>query len=589
MKDFLKYTLASFVGILLFTVVVVGLTLMSVVGMIASSGSTSSVKDKSVLVLDLSGLMQEQATDDISFLLGKSSAPGLQETLSAIKKAKDNDKIKGIYMECGDFYSDVAQMQEIRNQLMDFKKSKKWIVAYGENYSTSAYYLASVADKIYLNPDGVVDWHGMAFSMRFVRDLYAKVGIKYVPIKCGKYKSATEIYTEDKMSDPSREQTTRMLNVLWGTICHDVSRSRGISVAKLNQYADSLYTFQSSKTLKKVKFVDALIYNDEVKDQVKDLLKIDKDEPINQVTVADMQHAPEKTDGGKIATYYLYGEISSNITPAMLLQSQHLIMADDVCKDLAKLADDDDVKAVVLRVNSPGGSAYDSEQIWHAIELLKKKKPVVVSMGGAAASGGYYISSGANYIFAEPTTITGSIGIFGILKDQSNLYTQKLGMKYDVVKSNRNADIGGTGLLPFTPEQLSLLQASVNRGYIKFKNRVSKGRHMTMAQVENVAQGHVFMGCDALKLKLVDELGGMNQAVAKAAKLAKLDTYYTAVYPEPKSVFEQVFDQTQQNGNRLDEQMHLVLGDYYEPLMQLRQLETMAPIQARLPYFWNIN
>ena len=300
-----------------------------------------------------------------------------------------------------------------------------------------------------------------------------------------------------------------------------------------------------------------------------------------------MQNVKQKYNGEKIAVYYAYGDIVDAPAEGMLMGGGHQIVGNEVNKDLQQLADDDDVKAVVLRVNSPGGSAYASEQIWHQIELLKAKKPVVVSMGGYAASGGYYISSGSNYIFAEPTTLTGSIGIFGVFPDRSQLMTQKLGLKFDEVKTNRNAAFG-SGARPFNSEELGYLQNYINQGYELFRKRVADGRKMSVEEVEANAQGHVFTGEDALKLKLVDELGGLDKAIAKAAQLAKLDEYYTAAYPAQPSLLDQLLS-TAKGGNYLDDQMRLTLGSYYEPFMLLRETNQMSPVQARLPYFLNIH
>ena len=428
MKDFFKYVLATIVGIVILFVVMAILGAMSLVGMVASGEATKNVSDNSVLVVNLSGTMEEQAGDNTlnQFLGSAASSMGLQETLEAIQKAKENDNVKGIYIEAGSFSADYASLQEVRNALLDFKKSGKWIVAYGDIYTQATYYLCSVADKVWMNPSGEIDWHGMASQPIFVKDLLAKVGIKMQVIKVGKYKSATEMYTEDHMSDANREQTQAYINSIWKQITNDVSSSRKISVDSLNAYADRLVMFEGAEAQKKYKLVDALLYHDQVKAEVKKLLKLDDDKSINQLSISDMQTVKRKKDGEQVAVYYAYGDIVDSPTQGMLMGGGHQIVANDVNNDLQSLADDDNVKAVVIRVNSPGGSAYASEQLWHQIEVLKQKKPVVVSMGGYAASGGYYMSSGANYIFAEPTTLTGSIGIFGTIPDRSELMTKKL-------------------------------------------------------------------------------------------------------------------------------------------------------------------
>jgi protease-4 len=511
---------------------------------------------------------------------------GLEETLSAIKKAKENEKIKGIYIEAGAFSSDFASAQELRNTLLDFKKSGKWIIAYGDTYTQGTYYLASVANKVYLNPQGELDWHGLGSQPMFVKDLLAKFGVKMQVIKVGRYKSATEMFTEDKMSDSNREQTQVYINGLWGNMCKGVSESRKISVDTLNAYADRMIMFESQKQLLKYKLIDGLLYTDQVKAEIKKLLKIDKDETINQLSVDDMINVKEDDNGDQIAVYYAYGDIVDNPVTGTLLGGGHQIVAKDVCKDLEELMNDDDVKAVVVRVNSGGGSAYASEQIWHQITELKAKKPVVISMGGKAASGGYYMSCNANWIVAEPTTLTGSIGIFGMIPDRSQLLTQKLGIKFDEVKTNKNSTMGSSAR-PMNEEEIGYLQNYIIRGYSLFRQRVADGRKLQVNDVEKIAQGHVFLGQDAMKIKLVDQLGGLDVAVAKAAKLAKMKEYYTCIYPEQADWLSQLMSGSS-NSNYLDDQMRATMGEYYEPFMLLKQMNQLDAIQARIPFFLNI-
>lgn len=588
MKDFFKYVLATIVGIVILGLILLIMGAMSLVGMVASGEATKSVSDNSVLVMNLSGTMEEQAGDNTmtQFLGSAAGSMGLHETLEAISKAKDNDNVKGIYMEAGSFSADYASLQEVRNALLDFKKSGKWIVAYGDTYTQGTYYLCSVADKVWLNPRGNVDWHGIASEPMFVKDLLGKVGIKMQVVKVGKYKSATEMYTEDHMSDANREQTQAYIDGIWRNVVKAVSDSRKITVDSLNAYADRLVMFEGSESLKKLKLVDALLYHDQVKAEVKKLLELDEDKDIRQVSIAEMQNVKQKRDGEKIAVYYAFGDIVDTPAEGLIMGGGHQIVSNEVSKDLEALADDDNVKAVVIRVNSPGGSAYASEQIWHQVELLKAKKPVVVSMGGYAASGGYYISCGSNYIFAEPTTLTGSIGIFGVFPDRSQLMTQKLGLKFDEVKTNRNSAFGASSRA-FNAEELGYLQTYINNGYSLFRKRVADGRKLTIDQVEAIAQGHVFTGEDALKIKLVDEIGGLDKAVAKAAQLAKVDEYYTAAYPTQPSILDQLLNQAK-GGNYLDAQMRVALGEYYKPFMLMREASSIDPVQARLPYYLNI-
>lgn len=582
----MKYTLATVVGIFLFTIIMGIFMIISIVGMVASGDQTAVVKDNSVLVLDLSGMMEERVEDNIiAQLKGQASgATGLDVTLSAIKKAQVNDKIKGIYIEAGAFAPDsYASMQAIRNALADFKKSGKWIVAYGDSYTQGAYYVASIADKVYLNPQGIIDWHGIASQHVFLKDVMEKFGVKMQVSKVGAYKSATETFTGDKMSDADREQTEAYINGIWQNVTQAVSASRKVSIATLNSYADSLITFAAPEDYIKMHMADQLLYTDQVKAEIKKRLGIKEDKKINQLSVSDMEGVATVNNGGEeIAVYYAYGDIVDGAEGG-LMASTHQINAQVVCKDLEDLMNDDDVKAVVLRINSGGGSAYASEQIWHQVSELKKKKPIVVSMGGMAASGGYYISAPANWIVAEPTTLTGSIGIFGMFPDMSGLLTQKLGVKFDEAKTNKNSSFGSIAR-PFNAEEMGILQQYIDRGYNLFRKRVADGRKITTEQVEAIAQGRVWLGQDAMKIKLVDQLGGLDQAVAKAAALAKLKDYHITSYPEPADWTMQLIEKLQ-GSSYLDEQMRLTLGDYYSLFTTMRTMNQQAAIQARVPYY----
>ena len=590
MKDFLKYVLATVTGIILLTVVMGILATISLVGVAASSASSTKVEENSVFVLNLTGVTEERSQDDPSSLLfgDDDMSLGLDEIIDAIHKAKDNEDIKGIYIEAGVFGADSpASLHAIREALLDFKKSGKWIVTYGDSYTQSTYYLCSVADKIFLNPQGMVDWHGLAAQPYFLKDMLAKFGVKYQLAKVGKYKSAPETMTADKMSEPNREQVTAYMTGIWKVMLDDVSKSRKISVDSLNAYADRFLAFSDQQQLIKMKMVDKLMYTDEVKGEIKKLLKLDKDKTINQLTLSDMKNVKGKKDEGEqVAVYYAFGEIVDS-EEGSLLSSGQSIVANKVCKDLEKLMEDEDVKAVVLRVNSPGGSAYASEQIWHSVSQLKSKKPVVVSMGGYAASGGYYISCPANYIYAEPTTITGSIGIFGMFPDFSGLLTEKLGVKFDEVKTNKNAGFG-TMARPFNAEELAMLDQYIGRGYELFRKRVADGRHQKVEAIEEVAQGRVWLGNDALKIKLVDAIGSLDDAIVKAAKLAKLEEYHATSYPAPAGWFESLLDKATNKGNYLDEQVREAMGDYYDAFVYLKNINHQSAIQARLPYFIEI-
>ena len=590
MKDFFKYTAATVVGIIVFTIVCVALSVMSIVGMVASASATQAVEKNSVLVLKLNGSIDEQGTDNtIGKLTGNyTPSTGLNDILSAIKKAKEEENIKGIYIDAGILSTDYATLQEIRSALEKFRKSGKKIIAYADTYSQGSYYLASVADKIYLNPIGMVDWHGIGAQPVFYKNMLAKFGVKFQVVKVGTFKSATETYTEEHMSDANRLQTKMFLDGTWKQVCNAVSKSRGISVDSLNRYADELLMFQSAESLVKRKMVDGLAYASDMKDIAKAQFGIGKDDDLTRLSVSDMANVKEKqTSGEEIAIYYAYGDIVQSEKVSLLGGGSHCIVSSTVCSDLKDLMDDDDVKAVVIRVNSGGGDAFASEQIWHQVSLLKQKKPVVISMGDYAASGAYYMSAPASWIVAQPNTLTGSIGIFAAIPDMSGLVTQKLGVKFDEVKTNRHTTFGNVMARPFNADETAILQAYVNRGYKLFRKRVVDGRHLSTEAVEKIAQGRVWLGNDALKIKLVDQLGSLDDAVRKAAQLAKVKSYYTADYPAPVSWTDQLLGSVS-GGNYLDEQLRLTLGDMYEPFCMMRNLNNRQALQARMPYVLNI-
>lgn len=589
MKDFFKNVFATFVGIFLFVLVTLLLGFVCIFGMVLSSESTTEIENNSVLVINLSGPLSERSDKNVmaEFIGNVASGVSLEDVLSGIEKAKTNKNIKGIYIEAGAFApNSYASLQEIREALIDFKKSHKWIVAYGDSYTQSAYYLASVANDVYLNPQGMLDWHGLSSQRIYLKDMLAKFGVKMQVSKVGTYKSATEMFTEEKMSDADRQQTSTYLNGIWKYLLKGVSESRNIPIAKLNEYADSVITFANPTSYLKMKLIDKLLYTDQVRNEVKKRLGINSDDEIHQILLTDLKAVEPAKGGSEVAVYYAYGDIVDSPVSNTSF-NQHSIVGKDVCNDLKELMDDDDVKAVVIRVNSGGGSAFASEQMWHQIMELKKVKPVVVSMGGYAASGGYYMSVPANWIVAEPTTITGSIGIFGMFPDFSGLASEKLGIKFDEVKTNKNGTFGST-MRPLTPDEMRMLQVYIDRGYTTFKNRVAQGRNLTMAQVEAIAQGHVYTGEDALKIKLVDELGGLDKAVKKAAQLAKIENYHTVSYPSPVNWFDQIFGENVQD-NYLNEQLYTSLGIFYQPFSILRTINQQSAIQARLPYIININ
>lgn len=591
MKDFFKNVLATAVGVLLVGFITGFFMVVSLVGMALSQSETAPVADNSVLVLRLTGSLSERANDDMLASLFGDRIPklGLATMTEAIRQAKESDKVKGIYIEAGAFAPDsYASLAAIRRELEEFRKAGKWIIAYGDSYTQGAYYLASVADKVYLNPQGQVDWHGLGSEPVFVKDLLAKLNVRMQVAKVGTYKSATEMFTGEKMSDADRQQTTAYLTGIWQNVVSAVGKSRSLTAQQLNAYADSLVSLAAPQDYVRMRMVDGLLYTDQVRQAVKKKLGLSPDDEIPQVSMSDLLAAgPEDKKGDEIAVYYAVGDIVDGVVAMPSRES--VIDAQKVCADLQDLAKDKDVKAVVLRVNSPGGSAYASEQIWHQVMELKKVKPVVVSMGSYAASGGYYISCPANWIVAEPNTLTGSIGIFGMFPDVSGLLREKLGLKFDEVKTNKYA-LFGTRSRPFTADELSHLESYIDRGYKLFRQRVADGRRLKVEQVEQVAQGHVWLGQDALRVGLVDQLGGVEVALRKAAQLAKLTQWHSTAYPVLPDYLSQLLDLPgAARGNYLDEQMRQSLGAYYEPFALIRDLQAQNPVQARLPFEPNIH
>jgi protease-4 len=595
MKQFFKMTLATICGIAIFLLIAGFFLVISLVGMLASESAPTKVEDNSVFVIKLSGTINERAEGNTPFdaVLGMNdmSAMGLDDLIASIRKAKDNDDIKGIYLEGGLTEFDApATAQQLRDALKDFKTSGKWIVAYADQYLQANYYVVSVADKIYLNAEGMVDFKGLGGKREYMKGLYDKIGVKYLAAKVGKYKSYVESNTLTGMSEYDREQRSAYLNGIWQYWLKEIGESRKVSPEQLNQLAnDSILAFANPDDYLTAKLVDKILYPEELKAEIKDRLKLGKDDEIHQLTLADMLNvkADKDDNGDEIAVYYAFGSIVDSEVTNLINGGGHCIVGKTTAEDLRKLADDDDVKAVVFRVNSGGGSAAASEQIRHAIKLIKAKKPVVVSMGGAAASGGYWISSPANYIIAEPTTITGSIGIFGLIPNFSGLVQDKLGVTFDGVTTNKYSDYETDLILGKDPDEIMKhMQIYVDRGYQNFLDIVSEGRGMKPAQVDSIAQGRVWLATDAIKIKLVDQIGSLDDAVKKAAELAKAEEYHTKAYPG-KGNWLDTFMSNETKGSYLDsklqEELKTFLGDLYEPLMEIRQsVKNGNTLQARI-------
>ena len=588
MRDFFKYVLATIVGLILTSVIMTVICIVSMAGMIASENMSQPVKDNSILRIKLQGTISERSEDSnpLAFLSqGEVQDIALDEALIALGKAAKNNKVKGIYLEGGILAATPATLQELRQGLEEFKKSGKWIVAYADMYSKAAYYLCSTADKVYLNPIGMLEWSGMSSQPIFFKGLLEKVGIKMQVFKVGTYKSAVEPFICDQMSDANREQVTSYLNSIWGNMTEEVAKSRKLEVDALNNLADSLTYLSDPEASVKGGLVDKLCYKSQVKEILKKRMGLEEDEKLTFTTIGDVANAESLNEKVKneIAVYYAYGEIIDE--RASGYSQEHNIVAKEMATDLQKLAEEEDVKAVVIRVNSPGGSAYASEQIWHEIELLKAKKPVIVSMGGMAASGGYYISCGANKIFAEPTTVTGSIGIFGMFPDASELLTKKLGLSFDVVKTNALSDLGSAGR-PLNETECSIIQAYVNKGYELFTSRVAKGRGLSQDSVKAIAEGRVWTGEQALKIGLVDYMGNLNDAVLAAARMANVNKYAIGMYPAPTPWFTNLLNQS--SNDYMESHIRALLGEYYSSFGLIRNIKSQNPIQARIPFDPNI-
>lgn len=588
MKDFLKFTLATITGIIVSSVVLFFISILVFFSMVSSSESETQVRKNSIMMLDLSGNIAERSQENpFSFLLNEGNETyGLDDILSSIKKAKENEDIKGIYIQAGWLGAGFASIEEIRQALVDFKESGKFIVAYGDSYSQGLYYLSSVADKVLLNPQGAVEWRGIAATPIFFKDLLDKIGVEMQVFKVGTYKSAVEPFISTEMSPANREQVDAYISSIWGRVTSDVAASRKLSADSLNAVADKMLMFHPASESVKCGLADTLIYKNDVRNYLKAMVGIDKDDRMPVLGLKDMvnvkKNVPKDKSGNVIAVYYAYGEIDGNNSSAM---SQEGIDSKKMIRDLRKLQEDEDVKAVVLRVNSPGGSAFGSEQIWYAVSQLKKEKPVIVSMGDYAASGGYYISCNADTIVADPTTLTGSIGIFGMFPNAKGL-ADKIGVNVDVVKTNRYADFGML-TRPMNDGEKGLLQMYVNQGYDLFLTRCSEGRGISKEELDKIAQGRVWTGSMAKELGLVDVLGGLDTALKIAIEKADVEGYTVISYPKKDSFLDALMNTKPDNYIKA----HLLkgtIGEVYQQFGALENFDKCDRIQARLPFELNI-
>lgn len=584
MKDFLKYMLATITGLVLTAVLLFFVGMLIVVGIVAASDPEIEVKENSVMMLKLDGVLSERTVEKPFFLNFNQNdeSVGLNDILSAIQKAKNNPNIKGIYIQNQGLKMAPASATAIRKALEDFKSSDKFIVAYADNYSQGMYYISSVADEVILNPIGSIDWRGLSAQPIFYKELLDKVGIEMQIFKVGTFKSAVEPYIRTSMSEANRLQLKELFTTIWEDIKEGVATSRNLSKERLDVLANEVITFNSAESYIKMGLVDTLMYKDEVLSYLKQKTNREADQSLRVLTVEDMKKVNSKIakdkSGDIIAVYYAVGDIIDG-------NKKMQISGETVMSDLRKLRKDENVKAVVLRVNSPGGSAFASEKIWRELKLLQNEKPLIVSMGDYAASGGYYISTPADCIVAEPTTITGSIGVFGMIPNTEKLM-HKVGLNFDVVKTNEHADFGAINR-PISSSEGRMIQANVNKTYELFVKRCADGRDMTPTAIKKIAEGRVWSGIQAKELGLVDELGGLNEAIAIAQEKAEVAGYTLLTYPEKASIFDQILKSD--SDEYISTQLKSFLGDYANALFWMKDVKDQDRIQTRIPFSLVIN
>lgn len=583
MKSFFKYVLATITGIVI-SFVVLFIVLMGIIGAIISSASSDQevvVKSNSVLYLSFDYDITERSEANP---LGSLNLPGystknigLDDILARIKYAATDGNIKGIYLDASHVSVGFASLKEVRDELLAFKKTGKFVVAYNAGYDQKAYYVASIADKVYVNPQGTIDFKGLASSTMFYKDLLDKVGVEMQIVKVGTFKSAVEPYFLNKMSEPNRLQVTSYLGSIYTTFIDEIAASRKISSDSLRAIANN-YLVRDADDAVKYKLADAKLYKDELLSDLRKRLKISEKDDISFVSILDYnKKVKDDVSGSEVAVLYAAGEIvdGEGTGPGQ-------IGGDKFSRELRKLREDDAVKAVVLRVNSPGGSALASDIIWREVVLTKKVKPVIVSMGDLAASGGYYISAAADSIFAEPTTITGSIGVFGVIPNFQNLMNNKIGVHYDGVKTGRFADLMTSFDRPLTAEERDIIQREVDKVYGTFTKVVADGRKLSIADVDSIGQGRVWTGAQGVNNKLVDRLGNLDAAIQAAAKKAKLSNYKVSQYPEKEDPFTSIL-----NNSKEKVQVWLAkeqMGEYYRYFDVMKKATAQTGVQARLPY-----
>lgn len=588
MREFFKYVFATVVGIIISTFLIFVFFIVLIVGVVSSMDEDKSVDvlSNSVLYLNLDQNIKERASnktlDNLPLIgSGGGKSIGFNEVIKALKRAKTDDNIKCIYLNVTSPGAGKATLKEIRDALIDFKTSKKKIIAYSEVYTQDAYYLASVADKVYLNPQGALEFKGFSSQLTFFKGAMEKLGVEAQIIRVGNYKSAVEPFINDKMSDYNRKQVTAYLGGLYSTFLDGISKSRNIPTDSLYKYADA-YRIQEPKDALKYKMVDGLKYKDEVLDELKSLSGTGKKETLSTITINDYANN-QKTDNSdsknKIAVIYANGEITGGEG------SNESIGSERISRAIRKARMDDKIKAIVLRVNSGGGSALASDVIWREIVLSKKVKPVIASFGDVAASGGYYIGCAADSIFVQPNTITGSIGVFGIIPNFQNLLTNKLGITFDGVKTGQYADIMSTNR-PLTPGERLIIQTGVNHVYDSFITRVAEGRKKSKSYIDSIGGGHVWIGTDAVKIGLADRIGNFNDAIVAAGKKAKLTDYKVVEYPQQVSPLKSLLDDATDNVRIYYAKQEF--GENFMYYEQIKKTLVNSGIQMRMPYEVNV-
>ncbi len=583
MRQFLKFTLASMVGFFLMSLLAFFIFMGIIMASISSfdKKETVTVPDKTILMVSFDQPIAERSSDnpfDNMRLFGGSRAKslGLNDILLNIKKASEDANVKGMYMEMSDVPSGQATVEEIRNALVDFKKKGKFIVSYGEIFTQKAYYLASVSDKIYLNPVGMFEFKGLSAETMFFKGLLDKLYIQPQIIRHGKFKSAVEPFILDKMSDASKQQSNALVSSIWNHMLANISDSRKIAQDDLNTIANELKV-QTPQDAISLKLVDNILYKDQVLDELKGRVNISNAKDLKFMSLNKYANSTTKSNNAsdRIAVVYAYGDIVSGNG------SNDNIGSERISKAIRQARLDEKVKAIVLRVNSPGGSALASDVIWREMILAKKVKPIVVSMGDVAASGGYYISCAANKIFAYPNTITGSIGVFGIIPNMKEMFNKKLGITFDGVKTNTYADFIPV-TRPLTESEKKIMTKGVETTYATFITHVGEGRNMRPESVDSIGQGRVWSGVDAKRIGLIDEFGGINEAIKEAAKLAKLSTYRIKELPERKDAFTQFLEEL--TGEYATRVAKKEMGAAYPYFKALKRMQTMQGVQAMMPY-----